>query len=160
MSKIIGTMGTVDSLTIGGRVFTDLTNLITLTCNTNAASVRSTFRKCGSHVGAGYQVTAGKTLYIYALSLIPFGAGGSEAQLAQTDNDVGLQSNTAFGNPIYFGTESSTIGATGTVISRDGIGLIVEIAGAPLGAVAATKYVSADSLTTTGGAITIYGYEV
>lgn len=155
--KQIGTLGTIDTLTIGGRVFTDLTNLITLYAATNAVSTFATFRKNGSQVAAGYQVTSGKTLFIYAIQIQAEGAGGSEVAIAQTDTDVNLQSAGPLVSPIYFGTESTI--ATPIIVGESGTGVVGITAGNPLGIATSGKYLSTDSLGTTGCIVLAYGYE-
>lgn len=81
------TPGTIPSITIGGRVFTDLsTNLIVLISGANAAANYTTFRR--PFASAGYQVTAGKTLYVTAMQYRA--AAVSAIGMGYSDNDVGL----------------------------------------------------------------------
>lgn len=91
----------IPNLTVAGRVFTDLARLIILIGPTEnaASSSRTTLRKPSG--SAGYQVTTGKTLTVYAIRAIST-ANTFSAFLAQTDNDVGIAGNTAFTNPVYF----------------------------------------------------------
>lgn len=95
------------SLTIGGRTFTDLDNLIILTCY-SAATGGGTFRAQGS--SSGYQVTSGKTLRVLAVKST---SGTSTATptylLAQSDNDIGLNSATALTNPVYHNGSSASL---------------------------------------------------
>lgn len=100
MAKPIGTLGTIDTLTVGGRVFTDLTNLIILGM-ANGGGFNSTFRKQypTNVTGAGYQVTGGKSLTLWAAQILALGA--DNIQILYSDNDVGLSSGTAFTNPVY-----------------------------------------------------------
>lgn len=96
------------TVTVGGRVFTDLTNLIALTAtmNAGAAARYSTFRR-GS---AGYQVTAAKTLKLSAMKSLVMGTGSGIITLGYGDNDVGFTSSAApttatypWGSTSYFG---------------------------------------------------------
>ncbi len=153
MAKPIGTLGTIPTLTVGGRVFTDLDTLITLVakCSGN----QSTLRKSGAQAGAGYPVTALKTLNIYALRIIPTGAtaGGF---IGQSDSDSGLSASSALTNPIYFGTESSV--ATSDILQASGANTITEMAGNPLGKVLAGKYLTIDA-NSAGLFVWAFGYE-
>lgn len=104
MATPIGTLGNIPNLVVGGRVFTDLTNLIVLAAYVTTASNRATFRKINT--SAGYAVTAGKTLTIYAAkataaSSLSTTSAVTTATFAYSDNDVGLDTATAFTNPVY-----------------------------------------------------------
>ncbi len=154
MAKPIGTLGVIDTLTIGGRVFTDLTTILCLYTKGTSTN-RCTFRLYGSQSGAGYVVTGGKTLRIYAYYLQSPSASVVSALIAQTDNDIGLGAATAFSNPIYFGTESSTTAdpiqiPAATTQSQ---------AASPLGKVLAGKYLSLDNNGGGTSLVTAYGYE-
>lgn len=94
---MLGPSGNIPTLQIGGRIFTDLTNLITLTASMSGAKW-STARKLG--VAAGYQVTAGKTLKIYAAVVSNEGTGTFGVQLSQSDNDTGHNGVTAQTNAV------------------------------------------------------------
>lgn len=95
----------IPTLTVGGRVFTDLTNLIILTGTlAGAANGYTTMRRINGT--AGYQVTTGKTLTIYAMKALLQVAGNCNP--AYADADVGNATNTALTNPIYF---TSVLGA-------------------------------------------------
>lgn len=96
----VSNSGAVPSLTVGGRVFTDLANLITLECfHTSGGSANSTFRVPGG--AAGYQVPAGKTLRLWAASMMCNAASSGSPALLYSDNDVGQQTATAYTNPSY-----------------------------------------------------------
>lgn len=78
------------------------------------------FRKAAST--AGYQVTAGKTLYIAKLRVFPSGETTIEisfcAKIGYADNDVGLNTTTARTNPVMaIGTDSLT---------ADGMGFLMD----------------------------------
>lgn len=89
----------IPTVTVGGRVFTDTTNLIMLVCanqNTNGC----TFRKPGS--STGYLVPVGKTFKAQALQLnVTVGASNSLMSVGYADNDVGVNTSTAPTNPVY-----------------------------------------------------------
>lgn len=142
MAKPIGTLGTIETLTVGNRVFTDLTNLITLGGKATGSN-RTTLRKMGPNSGAGYAVTALKTLSIYALNVFATGASAVSAAIGQSDNDVGLDQATALTNPKYFMTGSSTL--IDMVQGVAGAGVQSFISGNPLGTAAASKFVSIDA---------------
>lgn len=96
-------------MTVGGRVFTDLTTIISL-CGYCSSNRQFTLRKPG--VGSGYAVTTGKTLTIHAAKISctsPAGFYGFEC--VQSDNDIGVDSATAFTNPVYqFGAATPIMG--------------------------------------------------
>lgn len=105
MAKPIGTLGTVETLQIGGRVFTDLTNLIKIGGYVSSTT-KTTLRKSGS--SSGYQVTALKTLTLAAITMTLTGAAGSSpsGQIGYADNDVGLNQSTSLTNPNYIFADS------------------------------------------------------
>lgn len=115
MARQIGTLGTIDTITVGGRVFTDLTTLIYLEAYTATTARYTTYRK--NNTSAGYQVTTGKTLSIYAIRVMTDSAAGSSAGsvLSYGDTDVGLNSAAAPTNVVYqFGDSTARIFLTTT----------------------------------------------
>lgn len=150
MATPIGTLGTIPTLTVGGRVFTDLSTLITVVGSiVQATGTNST---CRAPVAtAGYQVTTGKTYTIWAASYVSHVVG--VFQLLYTDNDTGTPGATAFTNPKYYNSDSANpifiTAASVSTVSRE-----------VFFAVPALKYVSL--LTGTGsmvGSCWFYGYE-
>jgi hypothetical protein len=105
MATPIGTLGTIPTLTVGGRVFTDLSTLITLVTAIQTANRSGTFRLTNG--SSGYPVTASKTLTVSAMSVISTNqvAGNSAgvASFGYADNDVGVNSATALTTPVYYG---------------------------------------------------------
>ncbi len=87
---LTGVAGVIPSITVGGRVFTDLLNLKILACNaTGATTVRCTLA-ISTTPAAGYAVTAAKTLRIRAIKLRDDTPGSpSTVTFYQSDNDVG-----------------------------------------------------------------------
>jgi hypothetical protein len=159
MAKPIGTLGTIDTLTIGGRVFTDLSTLIILNAGTNTIAVRySTFRLATATSG-GYAVTAAKTFTFHAIR------GFYNENVAGNIASVQLGSHSA-----SIGFDSATVidtHHTGDTSFRD-INLINPIEGQPfyehanIGfAVAAGVYPAMKVSATSGGyvSVTAYGYE-
>lgn len=108
----------VPSITVGGRVFTDLANLITLGFyyNTNAGSTGRL-----ASASSGYQIPAGKSFKAMAFKGLINVAGTSGVALSyysQTDNDVGMDSATVFTNPVNAFAQSGLscmFGANGPV---------------------------------------------
>lgn len=97
----------IPSLTVGGRVFTDLTNLIALI---GYATTGKSFTFRRHNASAGFQVTAGKTLKVYAARFITnaTAAGGTAPfSLCYADNDIGIDSAVAFTNQVYLGGAST-----------------------------------------------------
>ncbi len=152
MAVAIGNLGTIPILTVGGRVFTDLTNLIFLIGSVNTAGRGCTGRKAGA--ASGYQVTAGKTLTIYAVKITcEDSAGAYGITLSQSDNDVGVNTATALTNavvlcPLTTGfaiyAPASTGGQTTLEVSLP---------------VLAAKYLTGQASITRSGDFYTYGYE-
>lgn len=143
------------SITVGGRVFTDLKNLIVLrTAITNVGGATNGTGRLNTG-SAGYQVTAGKTLKIKAVRAFgqTFTAAGG-FYVCYSDNDVGVVSTTAFTNAKYSGNSSSLA----ICLNVNAIGVWYETAfdfDVP-----ATKYAGAQqSSGTYQGMIEYYGYE-
>lgn len=100
----IGSLGAVPTLIVGGKSFTDLTNLITLygAIGGSAASFCS-FRKQDGTAG-------------YSPSGVTFRCGGIKAlasvagsfAIGYCDNDLGLPSGTSPTNPVYIAGFGST----------------------------------------------------
>lgn len=156
MAKPIGTIGNVDSLTVGGVTFVDLTNLIVVGAawQNSTGTKSSTLRKPGGT--AGYQVTSGKTLTLRAWHMAwhdVTAAANDSVIFLYSDNDIGFDSATAFTNPVYmFGTSSrSTANHAVVANTQDG----------PLFfPVAATKYAGlSPNVTNVSGSILAFGYE-
>lgn len=156
-NKPIGTLGMVDYMSVGGVVFTDLTNLISLSSGFSTSSNKNAALRKNS--SSGYQVTAGKTYTIRAVQANVYVAEATASvRLLYADNDVGLPGTTAFTNPIYYGTYAGTstqyvtncIDATTTGVRERAI----------IFGVAAQKYACIDFTGSTGvGQFATYGYE-
>lgn len=156
--KAIGTLGNVDSLKVGGQVFVDLTNLISLiaNCLTNSSSG---FNQPGA--SSGYQVPGGKTFRIRAIRYINYATALSATAtptrivLNQADNDIGQDSATAAVNPVFPGGAAHNYSA----IAANGPGgsFISEIGGLDF-PIASGKYVGFSAGSTGGQVVMIYGY--
>ena len=96
------------SITVGGRVFTDVKNLITLGCNiAGAASGNCTMRKPAGT--AGYTPSGSNKFHVFAYRAISVVAAGY-IYISYADNDVGMASGTAFTNNVYqYGDPSAAI---------------------------------------------------
>jgi len=156
-SSPVGTLGTIPTLDIGGRIFTDLTNLIVLQAQNTTTSHWGTFRKPNST--SGYQVTSGKTLHILGAqsSIIVDGGAGGNATVLYGDTDVGIDSASAPTNPIYpYGTVAVSI--SGSIPLNLAPGVYPQSLNFD---VPATKYPALYVPAGTGQQvqITIYGYE-
>lgn len=147
-SDITGRGTNVPTLTIGGRVFTDLTNLIELVGiagNTNGTTLRK------PNATSGYTVTAGKTLTIYAVRVVVSSASaGVEIGLGYADNDVGQNTATSFTNPV-------SLGGVGNLMTLSTVG-IFELA--PFFQAPSTKFPYVQGLSGSGRfLVEAYGYE-
>lgn len=107
------------SLTVGGRVFTDLNNLITLSARVTGATY-STLRKPNGT--SGYQVTAGKTLTIYAMKCVGISTTNAFKPGYGT-TDAGQNGAAPSGSVVFAGDIGTN---TGFVIS--GAGSVLELA--------------------------------
>lgn len=160
MAKPIGTLGTIDTIAVYGRVFTDLTNLLALHGYVATSTrVYATLRKSSST--SGYQVTTGKTLTLSAGNLMcaivssTFGVSP-----AYGDNDVGLDSSSTPTNVVNF------IGSSTAIAMSINTGAAATPSGAPVNSTAwlfqvpALKY-PAMLASASGTAVTasFYGYE-
>ena len=84
---VVGVSGSKPVLQVGGRLFTDLTNMIVLNCAANSTKT-STARLPGGT--SGYAVPAGKTLRILAMQLS--GSIDYGCSVGYGDTDVGINS--------------------------------------------------------------------
>lgn len=150
-------VGNMPSLTIGGRVFTDLDNLKTLYGFTNTAAniSGSTFREFDGT--AGYQVPVGKKFVLLAMQCMSVTTTGTVGTVGYCDNDIGLGSNPASAtNPVYCGG-SNIIRPFGL----SGASITTETAYPIYFEVPAEKYLFIDDTNATAyGYYKFYGYEV
>lgn len=139
------------SLTIGGRTFTDLTNLKILCANISGASQKfTTFRRSAT---SGYQVTAGKTLTIYAWQAWNLGSTALSLYLGYGDTDVGLTGGSIPTNGVYWNGDQSASATTLAAIGNT-------TAGAIYFTVPAAKYAFlSNAVNSITGSCCIYGYE-
>lgn len=139
------------SLTVGGRVFIDLTNLIQV-CSIMNAGGNTTFRK--DYASAGYQITAAKTYYISAArTQITTVEAGGRIDWGYGDNDIGQGTTTAATNLKYQGNSAAfgTLRDTGVVGNQE-----TSFSRVPM---PAQKYPQLVYGTTMRGNTWLYGYE-
>lgn len=154
MARQIGTLGTIETVTVGGRVFTDMQNLIILTTGTIGGALNGTLRQIGSQSGAGYTPSGANNFRALAVRAVGYTAG-TGIELAQSDNDVGIQAATALTNPVYFGTEDSGGGVPMLFTPNVSNG---QDERAISGLILNGKFCSAVT-TSTGALVIVYGYE-
>lgn len=98
------------TLTIGGKVLTDLRNVIRLNAfATGTSTVRSTARL--DSASSGYQVPATKSLRIIAARFRNGGGTIAQVAIGYSDNDVGITASTALTNGV-FASGSATVATT------------------------------------------------
>ena len=102
----------IPTLTVGGRVFTDLENLKVLSayCDCSAGTRYSTLRLHSA--SAGYQVPVGRTFKVFAIAAVPLlGVAASRyVYPSYGDNDVGLTSAAAPTNQVFpYGSQASAV---------------------------------------------------
>ncbi len=114
--------GTGDTLKIGERVFSDLTNLVVLYGYSSTTANGSTLRKPGAT--AGYQVPVGKKFLIKAVRVFGQSAastsGSAMIRALYSDNDIGIDAAKAgLTNPKYPGNDAKLggIGNQGQIAS-------------------------------------------
>lgn len=139
----------IPSLTIGGRVFTDLANLIVLFGYSNsAATSRSSLRRVNTSVG--YTPSGTKAFQAVAVRIQTLVVATSGLALGYADTDIGLGVNTAHVSPQYLNVLPPLNGAVGIDFQMPCEILV------PNG-----KYFASDSQGTVWvGNIIVYGYEV
>lgn len=153
MARPIGTLGVIPTLTIAGRVFTDLTTLIITGGVVVTPGNRTSLRLPNG--SAGYPVTALKTLNIVAIEVQNSSAAGNAdavTQFGYGDNDVGVDSATAITNPVYYGgSATNSIMAPAAAQSTQQFILNFNV---PAG-----KYVFFQNNASANVSIRIFGYE-
>jgi len=100
---LVNTPGTIPSLTVAGRVFTDLSNLIVLySAFAGVGAGYSTPRL--SSASSGYRVPVGKSFRVLAVQVQTNNAvANSGVTLGYQDTDTGACSNTAPTNGVVIG---------------------------------------------------------
>lgn len=161
MAKPIGTLGVIDTLTIGGRVFTNLASLITLVGGTtDLANPRTVFRKTTSGTATGY-APSGVTFKFAAVHVKVNDVTGDGwlGNICYADNDVGFSSATAFTNPVFM-TSGASFTITPFVSSSFDTDNVGESFYYPDFVVPSGKFVSMQSGAIVIGYIWAWGYEV
>ncbi len=147
----MATVATIESLTVGGRVFTDLNNLIVLygRAGSGGGGPNATFRL--SSASSGYAVPASKVLTIMAYKIINLFSSTQVTGLNYADNDVGFISAAAFTSPVYYaGASNFDLGTPSSGSFLDG-DLNFEVP--------ASKYIGySNNISTAGISFFIYGY--
>lgn len=139
---------TVESIQVGGRVFTDLTNIKVLTAY-NLGTFCSA-REQGASVG--YQVTTGKTFVITAIYHSQHN-NSSGSRLSYSDNDLDYGTSTpSVTNEVYHGNTINFL----TIPS----GVVIDYYRVLKFSVPAGKYININSAGSGGGSTLIFGYEV
>lgn len=154
----------IPSITVGGRVFTDLENLITLAgYTTNNANPRSTPAPItSSRQTTGYQVPVGKSFRVLAVEVFPTGNVVSNGErvfrLSYADNDVGsVGASTAFTN------DTSLVGAVNSLSIGSNANTMASVTGFAQSCnayIPAGKYPAVTSEHNAPMLYRIYGYEV
>ncbi len=109
---------TAPTLTIGGRVFTDLTNLKILYCAGATGTPRSACREANGT--AGYLPSGSNKFRILAMVISGGTAGVSNTTVSYGDNDVGFLSNTAVTNQVFLAGTSNSYMVMGQLGGRYG----------------------------------------
>jgi len=103
---------TIPSLTIGGRVITDLANLIVLYGYSNSsATSRCSLRKVNT--STGYTPSGTKVFQAVAVRIQTLIVATSGLALGYADTDIGLGVNTAHTSPQYLNVLPPLNGAVG-----------------------------------------------
>lgn len=128
MAKAIGTLGNIDTISIGGRVFTDLTNLIMLYTyiQNGGAAQYGTFRKAGGTTG--YTPSGGLTFKFSAARISQLATtlnGTGSFTVGYSDNDMGF-AGTSPTNGKYIANSSAAYYFGVTTLASGNAGLIEE----------------------------------
>lgn len=149
----------IPSVSIGGRVFTDLANLKILGAGFDAATtVNSTFR--APNTSAGYQVPVGKKFVVMAIVVKIYEATATAStigiRLQYSDNDVGMQTSTALTNAVttFGATQASSFGS----LANTSLG--AQFQEAIYFEIPAAKYLTGINISGKASNALIYGYEV
>lgn len=109
-TKAIGTLGTIDLISIAGRQFTDLsstTGVKVLAWGSSAGASNCTPRLPGT--ASGYQVPGGKTYQLWVVTVQTNAGGSRDMKIAYCDNDVGWETSTGPTNAVYLGAQSTAV---------------------------------------------------
>jgi hypothetical protein len=105
MARLVGSLGTIDTLTVGGRVMTDMTNLKILSCIVNVGTF-SSYRRVNQNSGGAYTPSGATAFHVKGVRSSNTGSISNFGNV-YGDNDVGF-----FGggptNPIYEASGNST----------------------------------------------------
>lgn len=152
--KAIGTLGTIPTITVGGRVFTDLENLISLTgyaaASPNVIGVMT--KQNGPVPFENYQVPSGKSFNCLAMSGNGYGTSASRGfQLGYNDDELDPSQTYQSGDSevataVFLNFAMYTTGAPGDTVERPCNILLPE-----------DKYAICGAEV---GYLTVYGYEI
>jgi len=142
------------SITVAGVLLTDLANLKVLAGPVSGA-LRTTLRELTGTIG--YQVPADHTFNVWAVQIWRNDATATRFILAYTDNDVVINTATAFTNPIA-PVNNSTVGYL--PVNNAGPGYPFEYPMAGKWKVPADKYISYEQEDAKVALMHVYGYEV
>lgn len=151
--EIFGTIGNIPLLSKGGVTFVDIPNLLSFGGNATNAHYSALVKMSTS---GSYQVTAGKTLKIYAIQVWLVGAVSNSGliELSYGDTGVGFNSAVAPTNEVkVFGVDSSI--GTAAVATVNGYEFSVIGWDIPAG-----KYPTVRTESTSQIAFLCWGYEV
>lgn len=149
----------IPALTIAGRVFTDLQNLIQLRgFAEGTTTVRCSMRK--QNASAGYQVPVGKKFVVCGIrcrSTVSASNANLMLLLAYSDNDTGVNSSTAFTNAVYLGGSSNLASLGGLSEVKDDEQEFTLNFEVPAG-----KYLGMQVLASAANSVSVdvFGYEV
>lgn len=151
MPKPIGTLGTIPTLTVAGRVFTDLDNLKILRGRVaDSTNSYGTFRE--ENGSAGYTPSGLNNFRVRAIRVIG-DSGSGDLYFGQSDDDVGASSAGAPTNFVPPGN-STVLGLIANLGVRNDIELPSDFL------VENGKYLSLSGAATAASAtVEVYGYE-
>ena len=113
MANPISNLGLIPTLTIAGRVFTDLANLKTFRATVGVTNLYDTFENIYDFTNAKYVVPGGKTLVIYAIQFWGTNSATEYFNLGYGDTSV-TNSGSAPTNPVNHNPIYPSIGGTAT----------------------------------------------
>lgn len=98
---------TNNTLTVGGRVFTDFTNLIVLYASFGGATPYSTARLMTGSGGTGYTPSGSNKFRVLAVQAFANGGAAGAVGIGYGNTDIGFASAAASTTPVYPGGGSS-----------------------------------------------------
>lgn len=166
--KPIGTVGTIDTLTLGSRVITDFTNFKTLYGFCGTAGAYTNFSETGDTGAAFYQIPGGKSFRVVAIELVGIEVTVNFVKdliaIGYTDTATGMSNPVEGTNSVYIVGKSGGQGIgifchTSVHQTTGGVGLSRAVYPVDDFTIPTGKWAAAKSSGSTDTLVILYGYE-